>query len=202
MATEYPYMISNNKIKPILDKIESAEKPARFSHSLLKKLGFSSSNDRAIIPLLKRLGFIRDDGTPTEHYDELKDKTKRFYALGDRIRELYSDIYAIDTKIHSLSEDEIKGAISRVTGKDATSVSRYYTTFKTLAGIAKFGAAPDMPKDKGEEKDNKPDKDKNNNEKEVIKPCFHYNIQIHLPATTDISVYNAIFKSLKNNLGM
>lgn len=29
---------------------------------------------------------------------------------------------------------------------------------------------------------------------------FHYNIQIHLPATTDISVYNAIFKSLKDNL--
>ena len=29
---------------------------------------------------------------------------------------------------------------------------------------------------------------------------FHYNIQIHFPATTDISVYNAIFKSLKDNL--
>ena len=31
---------------------------------------------------------------------------------------------------------------------------------------------------------------------------FHYNIQIHLPATNDISVYNAIFKSLKENLMM
>ena len=31
---------------------------------------------------------------------------------------------------------------------------------------------------------------------------FHYNIQIHLPATNDISVYNAIFKSLKDNLLM
>ena len=31
---------------------------------------------------------------------------------------------------------------------------------------------------------------------------FHYNIQIHLPATNDISVYNAIFKSLKENLLM
>ena len=31
---------------------------------------------------------------------------------------------------------------------------------------------------------------------------FHYNIQIHLPATDDISVYNAIFKSLKDNLLM
>jgi hypothetical protein len=29
---------------------------------------------------------------------------------------------------------------------------------------------------------------------------FHYNIQIHLPATSDVGVYNAIFKSLKENL--
>lgn len=33
-------------------------------------------------------------------------------------------------------------------------------------------------------------------------PSFHYNIQIHLPATTDISVFNAIFRSLKENLGI
>ena len=32
------------------------------------------------------------------------------------------------------------------------------------------------------------------------KATFHYNIQIHLPTTTDISVYNAIFKSLRENL--
>lgn len=31
-------------------------------------------------------------------------------------------------------------------------------------------------------------------------PGLHYNIQIHLPATKDIEVYNAIFKSLKEHL--
>jgi hypothetical protein len=29
---------------------------------------------------------------------------------------------------------------------------------------------------------------------------LHYNIQIHLPATKDVEVYNAIFKSLKDHL--
>jgi hypothetical protein len=29
---------------------------------------------------------------------------------------------------------------------------------------------------------------------------LHYNIQIHLPATKDIEVYNSIFKSLKEHL--
>jgi hypothetical protein len=29
---------------------------------------------------------------------------------------------------------------------------------------------------------------------------LHYNIQIHLPATKDIEIYNAIFKSLRGHL--
>lgn len=30
---------------------------------------------------------------------------------------------------------------------------------------------------------------------------LHYNIPIHLPATKDVEVYNAIFKSLREHLG-
>jgi len=195
---DYPYMISNNKIGPILKKIEQAAKPPKFSHSLLKNLGFSSSNDRAIIPLLRRLGFISEDGTPTEHYDELKDKTKSAYVLGQRIRALYSDLYAINTDIHNASDEEIKGSISRVTGKDATTVNRYFLTFKALTGLAKFTSAPIKKKEDVKEEQPKPEKLAQQGE---INPAgFHYNIQIHLPATTDISVYNAIFKSLKDNL--
>jgi hypothetical protein len=31
-------------------------------------------------------------------------------------------------------------------------------------------------------------------------PSLHYNIQIHLPATKDVEVFNAIFKSLREHL--
>jgi hypothetical protein len=31
-------------------------------------------------------------------------------------------------------------------------------------------------------------------------PALHYNIQIHLPATKDVEVFNVIFKSLKEHL--
>jgi len=202
MAEDYPYMISNNKIAPILKNIMQAGKPKKFSHVFLKNLGYTSSNDRAIIPLLKRLGFLLEDGAPTEYYDKLRDATKSAYVLGERIRALYSELYSINTKIHEASEKAIKGAISRVTGKDAKSVGRYYATFKALTAIAKF--VP--PKIK--EKEEKPKIEEEGAKKmPAVKPPvreagFYYNIQIHLPATTDISVYNAIFKSLKENLGI
>lgn len=204
MAEDYPYMVSNNKISPILDKIEQAEKPSRFTHEFLKKLGFTSSNDRAIIPLLKRLGFLDDNGRPTEYYDDLKDKNRRFYVLAERMRDLYSELFSINTNINSANDDEIKGAISRVTGKDAKAVSRYFATFKALARLADFGEPPSRKKVGGKKEEEKVEAEKMSRELEGAiehrQLGFHYNIQIHLPATTDISVYNAIFKSLKDNL--
>jgi predicted RNA-binding protein associated with RNAse of E/G family len=206
MADDYPYMVSNNKIKPIIEAIHAAAKPPKFSHEFLKQIGFNSSNDRAVIPLFRRLGFLNENGSPTNYYDDLKDITKRAHALGDRIRDLYSDLYAINTKIHDADENTIKGAMSRVTGKDAASVARYYATFKAICSLAKF-ESPTSNKDYNKTTTQIEEPSTTNNNTIGLqqinspnKPDFHYNIQIHLPATTDLSVYNAIFKSLKDNL--
>ncbi|MBI2086653.1 MAG: DUF5343 domain-containing protein [Candidatus Zambryskibacteria bacterium] len=201
MTDSYPYMLSNNKIEAILTKIRTAAKPTKFTHEFLKNLGFSSSNDRAIIPLFKRLGFITEEGTPTEYYDRLKDETDWQFVLGERMNELYRDLFNINTEIQKASDSEIKGAISRTTGKDEASVGRYLATFKTLAALAKFGVSPRVKEKPVDEKKDKdimlPLKLPIENGKQIE---FCQNIQIHLPATTDISVYNAIFKSIRDNL--
>ncbi len=207
MADSYPYIVSNNKIEPILSKVRSAAKPERFStREALAKWGFTASNDRAMVGVLKDLGFLTDSGAPTDYYDRLRDPNDWRYVLGERMRELYSELFAIDTAIHSAPEHEIKGAISRVTGKDDESVKRYYATFKTLASLAKFEPRPGRPVSPAAEKPNAEEP----TERPIVpahsdgrrRSEFHYNFQIHLPATTDIAVYNAIFKSLKDNLGL
>lgn len=199
--TDYPYMISNNKIAPIIEKLQQAARPQKFTQEFLRSLGFSSTNDRAFIPLFKKLGFFFDDGTPTTLYDQLKDATCAKAALATQIKELYSDLYAINTEIHKAPEADIKGAISRVTGKDADGVVRIYNTFKALCNYADFNHASPVVVEQTEPENSAPSS-------AVTVPTtlhpteFHYNIQIHLPATNDISVYNAIFKSLKENLLM
>lgn len=203
MADSYPYIISNNKVAPIFEKIKSAAKPLKFTHELLKKMGFVSSNDRAMVSILKGLGFLTDDGSPTEYYDRLKDPKDHPYVIGERVKDLYSELFALDTDINNADDDEIKGAFARITGKDSLLVQRYTNTFKALCSVAKFDASPSINEPK---KDIFEDETKQKGEEErsplgtELKPDFHYNIQIHLPATTDISVYNAIFKSLKENL--
>ena len=153
----YQYMVSNNKIAQIFDKIKTAAQPSKFTSEFLKNIGFTSSNDRAFINVLKNLEFLSADDT------------------------------------------EIRGAISRVTGKEEDDVKRMSATFKALCNYADFNETNEdntMPNIEEPEPMNTIFSTPNNNEL----PEFHYNIQIHLPATTDISVYNAIFKSIKDNL--
>jgi hypothetical protein len=168
-----------------------------------KKMGIPSSNDRAVIPLLKKLGFLTEDGAPTSYYDELRDHTRHQYVLAERIKALYHELFQIRTDMENASEQEIKGAFSRITGQDESFVNRYFATFKTLISLAKFSGSS-APK---ESKVIEPPKDINTDSTREthtrvskINPQFHYNIQIYLPATTEISVYNAIFKSLRENI--
>lgn len=197
--TDYPYMISNNKIGPIILGIQAAAKPSKFTLEFLRNIGFTSTNDRAIVPLFKKLGFLTEDSVPTIYYDQLREPPRSKQILASRIRDLYNELFTINTSIYNDSEANIKGAISRVTGKDETSVMRMYSTFKALCALADFNTTSTPVQNivpVAEPQEPTPT--------DFITPSqkteFHYNIQIHLPATTDVSVYNAIFRSLKENL--
>ncbi|MCE5236060.1 MAG: hypothetical protein BWY46_01921 [Firmicutes bacterium ADurb.Bin300] len=204
---DYPYLASNKNVLAVFEKIRTAGKPPKFTNEFIRQMGFTSTNDRAYSPLLKKLGFITDDGTPTQYYDQLRDESTAKKVLADRLKVLYSELFNINTAMQDAPDSEVKGAISRVTGKDEDNVSRIFLTFKALCGIADFkenshskAARPqhtidaepviELPKENG-----------NGNVNGSISdvPSFHYNIQIHLPATTDVSVYNAIFKSIREN---
>lgn len=213
MPDSYPYTIANKQIEPMLTRIRTAARPERLNRELLNAWGFTASNDRAIISVLRGLGFIAEGGSPTEAYDRLRDPNDWKHVLGERMRVLYSDLFAIDPNIYTRPDAEVKSAILRLTGKDDETSRRYFLTFKTLAGLANFDSKPGV-KSTGEAKvppathsplpatpqtastvahPEEPKRRKNE---------YHYNIQIHLPVTSDISVYNAIFKSLKDNLDL
>lgn len=200
---EYPYLRSNKNLPQIFEKIRTAAKPPKFTIAFVKQLGFTNSNDAAYPSLLKKLGYLMEDGTPTAYYDDLRDSGTMGRSLASRIRELYSELFVINTKINEASEGDIKGAISRVTGKEAKDVTSIASTFRALCGLADFSEPTETVQEIAhnfEEKTEAIDDESTNNVNNIITPDFHYNIQIHLPATTDISVYNAIFKSIKENL--
>lgn len=197
----YHYMVSNNKISQIFDKIRSAAQPSKFTSEFLKNIGFTSSNDRAFINILKNLEFLSGDGIPTSYYSDLKDISRAKKSIATQIKKYYKDLFAINTNMNAASDIDIKGAISRVTGKEENDVHKMLLTFKSLCQYADFSEIESIPKEDSnyENIDNAISENKISSFPD-ISTDFHYNIQIHLPATNDISVYNAIFKSIKDNL--
>ncbi len=81
-----------------------------------------------------------------------------------------------------------------------------------MADLTEGGASPPAPEDKDDDGE-QPDAPPPSKEREThpppaptpaaahpARPSLHYNIQIHLPATKDVEVFNAIFKSLRAHL--
>ena len=67
------------------------------------------------------------------------------------------------------------------------------------AGKHKPKKEQEKPKEKSEEKEHQKPVELDGNQLSHF-AGLRYNVEIHLPATKDVEVYNAIFKSLKEHL--
>src|SRR5262249_41526055 len=107
-------MSSVRNVPAILAKIVSGTAPSKFTAAHLKSLGFTSSNDRAIIPLLKDLGFLSADGTPTKLYHEYRNPAKSKLVLGEALRDAYEDVFHHNAKPTKADRDAIIGTFKSV----------------------------------------------------------------------------------------
>jgi uncharacterized protein DUF5343 len=185
-------------------KIRDAQAPDKFGHQNLKDLGYKSNNHRAFIPLMKSLGFLSSEGSPTQRYHEYRNHSKSKEIMGEAVKEAYKDIFLI--KSHPTSEDKdlVQGKFKSYHNSSDNVAKLHTSTFYALLDLADLNYES---KPKVQTKEEKKAVPKAASEKIVVpntipasKVGLHYNIQIHLPATKDVEVYNAIFKSLKEHL--
>jgi Family of unknown function (DUF5343) len=184
--------------------------PSTFTRQFLKDLNFKSSNHLHFIPLLKGLGFLTSDGTPTERYKQFLDVTRWKQVLAEAVRESYSDIFVIKAKPTNSDLQTISGKFKSTYNYSDTQADRAARTFLALLNLSDpetlYG--PDKPPNSAEQIEPAETIPPTPAVLQVngtsvasnqVKPAvgLHYNIQIHLPATKDIEVYNNIFKSLR-----
>lgn len=202
MALTNAYVLPVNRIPDLFGKIRDGQAPERFTHQLLKDWGFSSTNDRAFVPLLKELGFLTAEGKPTSMYHDYRDHSRSKVVMGQALREAYGDIFLI--KEHPTASDRaaVEGKFKSFHNASENVASLMAKTFfglLTLADLsAKKGGAP-LPI---ETRQAAPEQSSQVQPEGNVfgRTGLHYNIQIHLPATKDVEVYNAIFKSLREHL--
>ena len=200
MALPSTYTQAYGVLKDFFSSIRDAQAPDKFTHQILKDLGYKSNTHRAFIPMMKALGFLTADGTPTKRYIEYRDHSQSQRIMGEAIKEAYSDIFLIKAKPTTSDKELIQGKFKSFHNTSDNTASLMTKNFFALLEMADLDA-------KENKTENKPkieaQKTVENQPIKQVSPSsvgLHYNIQIHLPATKDVEVYNAIFKSLKEHL--
>lgn len=215
MALTTAYLTVTKNLESILEAIRNAQAPEKFTSRFLIELGFSSTNDRLILGMLKGLGFLDESGAPTDRYFAFLDDTQSDRMLAEGIREAYGDLFRINSNANEMDQADVKQKLKTLTrgAKSDVVLIKMARTFVSLCKLANFKAPSATPKPKPPEK--KPElKKREDTEKKPTSPDdgieqiigkkksfdLAYNIHIELPSTRDQAVYDAIFRSLKEHI--
>ena len=212
MSLPDSYTQKPGAIAAYFDAVLDAQPPDRFSIKFLENLGFTSTNDRLLISILKELGFLNADGVPQQRYFDFMDRSQSRQVVNAGIRDMYSDLFAVNTKANELSATEVKNKLRTLyAGKKTNNViDRIAKTFAALCEYADFSkaaaATPSVPKQADDKKKSiaehkKPEAGIQTVAQAISLDSLQYHINIVLPETRDQGVYDAIFRSLREHLG-
>lgn len=206
MALTNAYVLPTNRIADVMSKIRDGQAPSQFTTQLLKDLGFKSSADRAFIPLLKALGFLSPTGQPTQRYHDYRDHSRSKAVMADAMRDAYSDIFLITANPKANDKTAIEGKFKSFHNVSDNVAQLMTKTFYSILSLSDLNAQSSTATSPIGTSDNVSSETSWVGADESKKSAltanftgFHYNIQVHLPATKDVEVYNAIFKSLKEH---
>lgn len=202
MADYPPFMNATGLVSRILTKIKEAKTPDRFTQDFLgTNLGFTSGSAKAFIPMAKRLGLLAADGSPTELYKSFRNPGSSGAAMTKALKQGYTQLYDRNEYAHKLDRKALEGLIMEATGLEAgnKTLLAIRGTFDTLKGFANFDMSIDDDKaqDVAELEDEEIGKGDTSS---GLKMNLAYTINLNLPKTDDIAVFNAIFKSLREHL--
>lgn len=206
-----PYLSSPGNISKALTALQNAATPDRVSQDFVKTvLRIPGGSGDQMTSFLRRLGFAGNDGRPTERYKKFRNHSTSRAAMAEAMREAYAELFSRNEYTNLLKDSELKGLIVEITGNAADSrpTDLILTTFNNLKEWADF--SPSVHKSSehpAPEALPEPKLPQSTFEREPLDPPTRtiglnlgYTINLNLPATSDIEVFDAIFKSLKANL--
>lgn len=220
MAT-HPYISGAGNVAQMVMQLRKSF-PATITSETVKKLGLAPNNESYVINVLQFVGVIDSEGKKTadaakvfsHHKDE--EFSKNFGALVQKAYSALFDLHGNDA--WKLSNDDLITFFRQSDQTSATIGGRQASTFKVLSGLSGHSDLPE-PKQK-QRKSSKDPKQQPKAKKDSIPPPSRpaqvpggeqptnaannfgltVRLEINLPADGSKETYDAIFKSIKENL--
>lgn len=193
-----PYTPSPKNVKEFFQKIQSLGVPPKVNVAYLATIGFKSSNDRYLTGVAKSLGFVDTASSPTDRWKDFRDIAKAPKVMADAIKIAYADLFDTYPDAEKRDDQTLQNYFVPKFEVAASVAKLMVQTFKNLCEFADFGAVAvaepvtqpitptvekateGLPSAKG--------------------VTININIQLQLPATEDVSIYNKLFEALKKHL--
>lgn len=202
---KYPYILNTGSLKRFLDNIPKIGTPPKITQPNLPTFGFKSNADRPIVKILSFIGFLNDRKEPTDAYKDFKVTSKAGLVMADALKKAYTDLFDLYPDAYDKDDQTLKDFFTPTTNAGEQVVNQTVATFKVLCAYADFkGVAKQEQGSEGGDKGEGETGQKEDGETPRLTAptgvILNVNIQITLPETHDASVYDNIFKSIKNNL--
>lgn len=154
---------------------------------------------------MKATGLLNQTGAPTELYAQFQTDAGRPAAALQALRNGFGEIFRRNQYAHKAEEAALIDVIVAITGlPKKEGIVRYILTtfqaFQEYAKLAREDATADQQSDASQSPDAPAASPADQSGGGAGRLQLAYNINVVLPETTNVEVYNAIFRSLKANL--
>ena len=199
---DYTYTQAIGNLKKFLSHVQSAGVPTKVTLKYLVSAGFKSTNDRSIIGVLKSIGFLDSNGTPTDRWKAYRDKSQSSFILATAVRETYSELFKTYPEAQKRDEEALRNFFSAHTTLGAKALGLTVSTFKSLCELSIFdGEPPGTPPvpltTSSAPIGTAPITTVSTSSSGVV---VNINVELTIPATDKGEIYDKFFAAMKKNL--
>jgi hypothetical protein len=206
---DYPYHVNPVTLKRFLEHIQKSGVPPKVTIQYIESVGFKSSNDRAILTVLKAIGFIEGSGAPSSVWKAYRNKDQAKAVMAAALKKTYANLFTTYPNAYQKDNEALRNFFSSHTNVGESTLVLMVRTFKQLAEMADFeGSSVELDEE-----------DKDESQAITLKQAqkgggaggtgsartsngmtVNINIQLQLPATDNATIYENLFAALKKNL--
>ena len=92
---QFPSVNAHNLISKVIEAIREKPIPSKITQESLKTIfDLQSTSYHAMIPLLKKLGFLDNGNIPSEIYKNYKNSSTPKNIFGEQTKKLYKELFS------------------------------------------------------------------------------------------------------------
>lgn len=197
----FPYTIAPGPLGEFLEKLKNIGVPDKIDYAYLSQIGYSSSNHRPFISILKHIELLDGNGVPTEKYRKgLRGGEAGKAIVAEGIRNGYNELFNTYPDAATRSTADLTTFVKANTDLGDKALRSAVTTFQTVCKFGNFGVPAPEVADEGDEKPQRERKKEEKGKPAANAVTINVNLALSVDATSDPAVYDAFFAAMAKHL--